>query len=429
MTKLIAYAICLLLSASAAGEVITVDDDGPADFADIQEAIINAANGDIVEVQPGVYFGNLNFYGRAITVTSTNPSDPNIVTATIIDRREEFHSIRFDCGEDSNSVLTGFTVRATNLAKGKGVGIYCYYSSPLISRNVIFDHWTAIQGESGYPTLINNYIHNNNGFGIAGCNGEIRNCTIENNDQGAMCDCDGSIADCVIGPSSVVGLVNCDGAITNCVITSNSVGLQDCNGQIGNCTVVYNQGDGLQGCHVEIKNCIVAFNGGYGLSDCRGTPNYNNVWDNACGNYAGGTLPGIGDIHVDPLFVAADDYHLESIAGHWNTKLQQWIIDDVTSPCIDAGDPNSDWAGELWPHGQRINMGAYGGTAQASMSLSDAGNVADLDSDDAVDYNDLMLFSEQWANGQVLLSQDLNRNGAVDFIDFVIFADNWLWEE
>ena len=45
----------------------------------------------------------------------------------------------------------------------------------------------------------------------------------------------------------------------------------------------------------------------------------------------------------------------------------------VTSPCIDAGDPTADWTGELWPHGGRINMGAYGGTPEASMSLSIVG--------------------------------------------------------
>ena len=42
--------------------------------------------------------------------------------------------------------------------------------------------------------------------------------------------------------------------------------------------------------------------------------------------------------------------------------------DSVTSPCIDAGDPGSDVADEPQPNGQRIDMGAYGGTEQASKS-------------------------------------------------------------
>lgn len=49
--------------------------------------------------------------------------------------------------------------------------------------------------------------------------------------------------------------------------------------------------------------------------------------------------------------------------------MQSWIQDDVTSPCIDAGDPNSDWSAELSHHGERINLGVYGGTSHASKSF------------------------------------------------------------
>ncbi len=34
--------------------------------------------------------------------------------------------------------------------------------------------------------------------------------------------------------------------------------------------------------------------------------------------------------------------------------------------CIDVGDPSSAYRGEPMPNGWRINMGFYGGTAQAS---------------------------------------------------------------
>ena len=63
------------------------------------------------------------------------------------------------------------------------------------------------------------------------------------------------------------------------------------------------------------------------------------------------------------------DYHLKSQAGRWDVNSQSWVQDDVTSPCIDAGDQGSDWTAELRPHGECINMGAYGGTPQASMSF------------------------------------------------------------
>lgn len=143
-----------------------------------------------------------------------------------------------------------------------------------------------------------------------------------------------------------------------------------------------------------------------------------------------GGWTGTGNINIDPCFAvpASGDCHLKSQAGRWNPNSQSWVMDTVTSPCIDAGDPNSDWTAELWPHGKRINMGAYGGTSQASMSLSTVGNIANLNNDpcDAINFNDLSLFIEKWLYEEVLLPEDLNRNGIVNFVDYAIFAQQWL---
>jgi hypothetical protein len=70
----------------------------------------------------------------------------------------------------------------------------------------------------------------------------------------------------------------------------------------------------------------------------------------------------------EPPGVAACDYHLKSQAGRWEGGSGTWVMDDVTSPCIDAGDPNSPVGEEPEPNGGRINMGVYGGTAEASKS-------------------------------------------------------------
>jgi hypothetical protein len=143
-----------------------------------------------------------------------------------------------------------------------------------------------------------------------------------------------------------------------------------------------------------------------------------------------GGWPGTGNINENPLFVdsAIGDYHLKSQAGRWDSNSQSWVKDDVTSPCIDRGEPHSDWSDELWPHGGRINLGAYGGTPQGSMSLSTVGNVADLNIDNAVNGKDFANFADTWQHEQVLLPQDLDRNRTVDFSDLGVFADNWLKE-
>ncbi len=79
---------------------------------------------------------------------------------------------------------------------------------------------------------------------------------------------------------------------------------------------------------------------------------------------------GPGNFSRDPLFVnpEAKDYHLRSERGRYWPVFDVWVLDEVTSPCLDAGDPQSDYSAERKPNGGRINLGAYGGTAYASMS-------------------------------------------------------------
>ena len=60
------------------------------------------------------------------------------------------------------------------------------------------------------------------------------------------------------------------------------------------------------------------------------------------------------------------DIHLKSAAGHWNGT--GWTLDSVTSPAIDAGDPDEAYSNEPMPNGGCVNLGYYGNTAQASKS-------------------------------------------------------------
>ena len=67
-------------------------------------------------------------------------------------------------------------------------------------------------------------------------------------------------------------------------------------------------------------------------------------------------------------FWVEGDYHLKSQAGRWDPNSESWVQDDVTSPCIDTGDPMSPIGLEPFPNGGKINMGAYGGISEASKS-------------------------------------------------------------
>jgi hypothetical protein len=95
------------------------------------------------------------------------------------------------------------------------------------------------------------------------------------------------------------------------------------------------------------------------------------------------------------------DYHLKSQGGSWDPNSQSWAEDDVTSPCIDTGDPNSPVGDEPQPNGGRINMGAYGGTAEASKSyfggpVCETQIPGDINGDCRVDAEDLAILARNW---------------------------------
>jgi hypothetical protein len=116
-----------------------------------------------------------------------------------------------------------------------------------------------------------------------------------------------------------------------------------------------------------LTNCILR-NGGDEIDESNGRfPDNVITYSNIQGGW-----PGRGNIDLDPLFADArnGDFHLKSQAGRWNPNSQSWVADDVASPCIDAGDPNSPVGHEPFPNGGVVNMGAYGGTPEASKSPS-----------------------------------------------------------
>jgi len=123
-----------------------------------------------------------------------------------------------------------------------------------------------------------------------------------------------------------------------------------------------------------ITNTIVSYSpAGGGIYAAGGSVpqvSYCDVFGNAGGDYVGMDDPtgSNGNISEAPLFgdPGSGDYHLKSTVGRWNPSTETWVTDAVDSPCIDAGDPSSDYSNEPDPNGGRVNMGAYGNTGEAS---------------------------------------------------------------
>uniref|UniRef100_A0A6M3M4U0 Disaggregatase-related domain-containing protein n=1 Tax=viral metagenome TaxID=1070528 RepID=A0A6M3M4U0_9ZZZZ len=110
---------------------------------------------------------------------------------------------------------------------------------------------------------------------------------------------------------------------------------------------------------------------GYGISNLLQSThsfviNNNCLRNNAKGDYY--NCSSTTDIHSDPLFAGSEDYHPKSKVGRWFNG--GWVKDTVHSPLIDAGYPSSDYSKEPAPNGNRINIGLYGNTSQASKSLT-----------------------------------------------------------
>ncbi|MDI9430580.1 MAG: choice-of-anchor Q domain-containing protein [Planctomycetota bacterium] len=250
---------------------------GPREaFATIQRGIRAASEGYTVVVMPGVYTEEINFAGKAITVSGD-------YGGAILEAPGGY-AVSFYTAERSTSVLKNIVIRNSN------VGIF-----------------------------------------IAGASPTIRNVTVAGNEFGVAAYAGG----------------NPD--ISNCILWDNI------DGDLFGCTATY--------------SCV--------RQGAEGT----------------------GNIRQDPLFADPEngDYHLLSEKGRFVQAYGLWSFDAKTSPCIDAGIPWLAPGAERMPNGGRINMGAFGGTPQASMS--------------------------EWP-----LAGDLNRDGRVDFADLTVVLDQWLDE-
>ncbi|KPK37400.1 MAG: hypothetical protein AMJ65_14625, partial [Phycisphaerae bacterium SG8_4] len=141
---------------------------------------------------------------------------------------------------------------------------------------------------------------------------------------------------------------------------------------------------------------------------------FNVTYSDVAGGQAGASVEGgstlnwgEGNIDGDPLFADPNngDVHLKSQLGRWDPMSESWVRDDVTSPCIDAGDPMSPIGWEPFPTGGFVNMGAYGGTAKASKTY----------------------FGEPVC--QTIIAGDINGDGQVNRADLEIMALHWTDEE
>ncbi|MHC4143270.1 MAG: right-handed parallel beta-helix repeat-containing protein [Planctomycetota bacterium] len=357
-----------------------------------------------------VIVGNNTGYGGGIGCAY--PCSPKLIDCTIDENLAGIDGGGVFLWQGPSLTMINCTIRE-NSTPGFGAGLHCGQDSSLtmtdctISKNSVTGDTPHVAGYGGglccmdnsMLTLTNcNIMENSAGIGGGGikchnsCLVTLTNCTITGNSAsivggGMFCTEHSSVTmtNCIVSGNSATGkhqaypdlgggggmcfLDNISLTLTNCTIAGNSAADNaggmvcdfGCSGSVTNSIVLGNTApiapdiSLISGSTLDITYSDVA--GGKAEVNLEGKSILN--W-------------GQGNIDADPLFADPnnDDFHLKSEAGRWDLTSQIWVLDDVSSPCIDAGDPNSPTAFELYPNGGRINMGAYGGTAEASQSPS-----------------------------------------------------------
>jgi hypothetical protein len=310
-------------------DTLYVDDDAPADpgadgsperpIASIQAAIEVARAGTTIIVYPGVYRENVDLLDKKIYLAAVDPLAPHGGPCATIEGVAGNPVVTVGYGSGSQCGLSGFVI-----TRGRGTlvgAIYCDGASPAISNCLI----------------VGNRCTDPNGAAVLfrDSRAALTNCTLADNWAGAR----------------GAGLVLRNSSITliDSILWENRP------------SEIRSDDDS----HPLIRYCCV-----------RGWwPDFGNIFSNplfACrGYWADPDDAGVVLTKEDDRAVWMDgDYHLRSQAGRWDPSDGVWSRDDVTSPAIDAGSPASEVRYEPAPNGNAVNMGVYGGTTEASMSVA-----------------------------------------------------------
>jgi len=274
--------------------------DRTGDAPTIQAAIDSSFHGDTVLVARGTYSGDGNWdlspKGKQILIRSENGPKFTIIDCSNVSTGPH-RGFVFQNGEDSRTVIDGFTIHRGDAMYGGGM-LCSYRTSPLVV-NCIFRENRASMG------------------GGVCCRGkttpEFVNCVfIKNTASYAWHGSGGGMA-CI--ENSSPRLENCAFSGNTAVSEGGAIYLQNSAPILTNCTLVENLGDGIGGSYSSpvLENCIIAFNEQGLAIDCReSSPTLSccDLYGNAEGDWVGyiSDQAGIdGNFSEDPLFCNSAD--------------------------------------------------------------------------------------------------------------------------
>lgn len=345
-------------------------------------------------------------------------SNPTIINSTFKDNWAKYGGGMHN--REGSSPIIKHSMFSRNSTTERGGGMDNYDSSPtlfncIFGRNLADGDGGGIFNQCGSAMLdsctFNENKSINNGGGIFNLYGkvELNGCKFRSNLSSVHgagmfngSSSDSTLTSCVfsgnLAGSDGAGIYNREGSpvIKNCIFSGNSANknggaiFNNKSPKLINCTFASNSakiGSGLYNdnssfdCGPTLTNCIFWDNkdnieAANSVQICGGVPvaTYNCI-QSADPN----AFQGPGNIDDNPLFVKlgcwfdANDLNAQTGPDDPNAI---WIEADYhllpDSPCIDAGDPNSEYLLEPEPNGGRINIGAYGNTPEAATSKKKA---------------------------------------------------------
>ncbi len=358
-------------------------------YSSLQDAVDASLDGDIIVLTRGEYLGTSATPSdyRKLTIRSVNPLDFSCVENTIL-RAPNANVIEINkCDLD----IEGLSFLDSN------TGALLIQKSKVDIKRCNFENNTAGMSTRSYPNnlevILSDCHISGNYNGIYMPKGgflDIYNCDISDNSwYGINCGVNLFIKNSRIQRNQGIGLRGIIHA-QNCLVSGNgcrstysssyrgiiAVAAQDGKSTyLRNSTVVNNKHYGIDGSIDSIENCIIWNNGSrssYGdLYNYHGDILYScleSTLVKGSSTYVYNT--GVAILSDAPNFVDINsDYHLRS-----------------DSLCIDAASPWSDFSNEPVPNGGRANIGYYGNTDQAAVSI-------DTDNDSLLDAWELKYFS------------------------------------
>jgi len=188
---LLSINVHFITPAKASPTTWTVDDDGPADFSSIQEAINAASEGDTIFVRRGVYYGSVTVNKAVSLIGEENIN--TIIEGGVVITSDNVTVSQFTITHCTSGIYQHYPVRgceiSTNIFRHCTVAIGLWASSDnIITSNNISKSWVGIYfvGQCHGNLLSGNYIVDNDEMGIwifrgANNNNNLRNNYIANN--------------------------------------------------------------------------------------------------------------------------------------------------------------------------------------------------------------------------------------------------------